>query len=153
MLGLNTPYAIWYGHKPHLAHLRVFGCIAYNHIPQEKRRKLDPHARKCIFTGYSEASGGKAYRLFDPHTQKFLFSRSVTFDEETLMKQHANHEVHHLNENSKIELTFPRDSQIVKYIMVALSHEINLRTYNKTNFMGKEINTTNSCKEIGITKK
>ena len=115
VLGLNTPYAIWYGHKPHLAHLRVFGCIAYNHIPQEKRRKLDPHARKCIFTGYGEASGVETYRLFDPHTKKFLFSRSVTFDEETLMKQHANHEVHHLNENSKIELTFPRDSQIVKY--------------------------------------
>ena len=48
VLGLNTPYTIWYGHKPHLGHL--FGCIVYNHIPQEKQRKLDPHARTCIFT-------------------------------------------------------------------------------------------------------
>ena len=40
VLGLNTPYAIWYSHKPHLGHLHMFGCIAYNHIPKEKRRKL-----------------------------------------------------------------------------------------------------------------
>ena len=47
-LGLNTPYAMWFGHKPNLSHLHVFGAMEYGHIPQEKRRKLDPHARKGI---------------------------------------------------------------------------------------------------------
>jgi hypothetical protein len=31
----------------------VFGYIAYMHVPNEKRSKLDPKAEKCIFIGYS----------------------------------------------------------------------------------------------------
>mgnify|MGYP002775250692 FL=1 len=143
VLGLNTPYAIWYGHKPHLGHLRVFGCIAYSHIPQEKRRKLDPHARKCIFTGYGEASGVKAYRLFDLHTRKFLFSRSVTFDEATLMKQYANQEVQHLNENFQNELTFSSDSQIVEYGGPSTRDRSKRLQQNQSHGKGKQYNMSN----------
>jgi hypothetical protein len=39
--------------KPDVSHLRVFGCIAYVHVPEEKRSKLGPKAEKCIFIGYS----------------------------------------------------------------------------------------------------
>ena len=41
------------GKKPDLYHLKVFGCIAYVHIPNELRSKLDPKAEKRIFVGYS----------------------------------------------------------------------------------------------------
>ena len=84
LLGLNTPYTIWFVHKPNLSHLRVFRAIAYSHIPLEQRKKLDPHAKKCIMVGYGESAGVKGYKLFDPNNQKFLFSRSVTFYEEAL---------------------------------------------------------------------
>ena len=33
--------------------MRVFGSIAYVHVPKEKRRKLDAKAKKCILVGYS----------------------------------------------------------------------------------------------------
>ena len=39
-----------------LSHLRIFGCPIYTHIPKEKRTKLDPFGKKCIFIGYSEIS-------------------------------------------------------------------------------------------------
>jgi hypothetical protein len=39
--------------KPDVSHLKVFGCIAYVHVPDEKRSILDPKADKCIFIGYS----------------------------------------------------------------------------------------------------
>jgi hypothetical protein len=39
--------------KPNVSHLSVFGCIAYVHVPNEKRSKPDPKAKKCIFIGYS----------------------------------------------------------------------------------------------------
>jgi len=39
--------------KPDVSHLRMFGCIAYVHVPDEKRSKLDPKAEKYIFIGYS----------------------------------------------------------------------------------------------------
>ncbi len=38
--------------KPNVSHLRVFGCITYVHVPDEKRSKLDPKVHKCIFIGY-----------------------------------------------------------------------------------------------------
>jgi len=40
------------GKKPDVSHLRVFGCIAYVHVLEEKTSKLDPKAEKCIFIGY-----------------------------------------------------------------------------------------------------
>jgi hypothetical protein len=60
-------------------HLKIFGCVAYSHVPKELRNKLDHKAEKCIFIGYSERS--KAYKLYNPKTKKFLISRDVHFDE------------------------------------------------------------------------
>jgi hypothetical protein len=44
-----------------VAHLQVFGCDAFVHVPEEKRSKLDKKAIKCIFIGYKE--GMKGYKL------------------------------------------------------------------------------------------
>jgi len=38
--------------KPNVSHLRMFSCIAYVHVPDEKRSKLNPKAKKCIFIRY-----------------------------------------------------------------------------------------------------
>ena len=48
-----TPEEKYSGKKPDLSHLKVFGCIAYVHIPDELCTKLDPKVEKCIFGGYS----------------------------------------------------------------------------------------------------
>ena len=48
-----TPEERFTGKKPDVSHLKVFGCIAYVHVPDELRKKLDPKAEKCIFIGYS----------------------------------------------------------------------------------------------------
>ena len=29
----QTPYQLWFGDKPYLKHLRVFGCLVYVHVP------------------------------------------------------------------------------------------------------------------------
>jgi hypothetical protein len=67
------------GKKPNVSHLKVFGCITYMHVPDEKRSKLDPKAEKCIFIGYSLEQTG--YRCFNPSTRKLQVSRDVVFDE------------------------------------------------------------------------
>jgi hypothetical protein len=67
------------GKKPNVSHFRVFGCIAYVHVPDEKRSKLNPKAEKCIFIGYSLKQ--KGYRCFNPSTQKLQVNRDVVFDE------------------------------------------------------------------------
>lgn len=43
------------------------------------RSKLDDKSEKCIFVGYSERS--KAYKLYNPKTNKIVISRDVNFDE------------------------------------------------------------------------
>ena len=40
----ETPYQRWYGKKPNLQHIRVFGCMVYTHVPEGKRKKLDNKA-------------------------------------------------------------------------------------------------------------
>ena len=60
--------------------MRFFGCVAYAHIPEKLRKKLDSKGEKCIFLGYCEDS--KGYRLYNPSTKKFVISRDVQFIEE-----------------------------------------------------------------------
>ena len=68
---------MWYGKKLKLKvnHLRVFGCIAYAHVPDCERRKLDKKARKLRFVGYCMTS--KGYRLYDENTRKLIKSRDA----------------------------------------------------------------------------
>ena len=72
-----TPFEVWYGYKPSLKFLRVFGCLCFTYIPQVKRDKLDKKAEAGIFVGYSTIS--KAYRVFQPHTSRVIVSRDVHF--------------------------------------------------------------------------
>ena len=87
-LGFLTPFELWYGHKPHLQNLKVFGCPAFAHISDAKRKKLDPKAKKTVFVGYGDAHGYKAYCLYDPNKNSFFFNRSVLFDEDKILQEH-----------------------------------------------------------------
>ena len=74
-----TPQEAWSGRKPSVSHLRVFGCLAYVHVPDESRTKLDDKSKKFVFIGYDEKF--KGYKLFDPTNNKLIVSRDVQFDE------------------------------------------------------------------------
>uniref|UniRef100_A0A251S6V1 Putative zinc finger, CCHC-type, Ribonuclease H-like domain, GAG-pre-integrase domain protein n=1 Tax=Helianthus annuus TaxID=4232 RepID=A0A251S6V1_HELAN len=74
-----TPQEVWSGRKPNVDHLRIFGCIAYVHIPKQNRTKLDVKTERVIFVGYSEHS--KAYKLYNPVTNRTIIRRDVIFSE------------------------------------------------------------------------
>ena len=57
------PYERWYNKKPDISNLKVLGCIAYAHIPDALRQKLDMKATKVQFVGYSMHPRG--YRLLN----------------------------------------------------------------------------------------
>ncbi|TYK00355.1 copia-type polyprotein [Cucumis melo var. makuwa] len=76
----KIPQQAWRGRKPSIAHLRVFGCIAYVHIPDKKCSKLDEKSEKHVFVGYNARS--KDYKLYNPVTKKAMVSKDVVFDEE-----------------------------------------------------------------------
>eukprot|EP00253_Pinus_taeda_P007670 PITA_07670 len=60
--------------------MRAFGCVAYPHVPDQIRKKLDSKGEKCVFIGYCNES--KAYKLYNPSTKKFIVSRDVQFIED-----------------------------------------------------------------------
>ena len=52
----KTPFEAWHNKKPEVNSNKIFGCIAYTHIPSQLREKLDEKSEKYIFIGYSEES-------------------------------------------------------------------------------------------------
>ena len=75
----GSPFEAWYRKRQNLAHLRVWGCVAYVRIPKETRRKLDANVRKCAFVGYTATT--KQYKLYDHVNKKVTLSRDVEFEE------------------------------------------------------------------------
>lgn len=75
-----TPQEAWSGEKPSVDFFRVFGCMAYAHVPKAKRTKLEDRSTACVLLGVSEES--KAYRLYDPVTKRIVISRDVVFEED-----------------------------------------------------------------------
>ncbi|GAU43423.1 hypothetical protein TSUD_334860 [Trifolium subterraneum] len=73
-----TPEECWSKNKPSVKHLRVFGSIAYKHVPDQLRRKLDVKATTMILVGYHSTGG---YKLYDPVNKNVVVSRDVVFDE------------------------------------------------------------------------
>ena len=68
----KTPYEAFHGRKPDLAHLRIWGCLAYVHVQKDKRGQLGSHMQKCIFIGYP--AGYKGWKFYNPSTKKVIIS-------------------------------------------------------------------------------
>ncbi|SGY95913.1 BQ5605_C036g11527 [Microbotryum silenes-dioicae] len=82
----KTIFEIFYGKKPSVGHLRPFGAIAFVLLPRQLRRKLDDHAKKGIFVGYS---GEYNYMVLVDYTTspKVLISRDEEIFEYDLIPQ------------------------------------------------------------------
>jgi hypothetical protein len=76
----KTPYEVWHGKKPNLHYLRVFGCVAHVKTARPQLKKLDDRSTPMVFMGYDV--GSKAYKLYDPVSQRAHVSRDVVFDED-----------------------------------------------------------------------
>jgi hypothetical protein len=64
-----TPAEKWFGFKPNLKKVRIFGCLVYQHIPKQlNTRKFDTRTRKCILLGYAP----NGYRLWLLEEQKIV---------------------------------------------------------------------------------
>ncbi|KMQ82180.1 retrovirus-related pol polyprotein from transposon tnt 1-94 [Lasius niger] len=74
----KTPEEIWTGRMIDLSHLKVFGCLAYVHVPKNLKNKWDVEGKPYLFVGYCEDT--KGYRLFDLEEKgKIIRARDVVF--------------------------------------------------------------------------
>ena len=98
----TTLYEQWYGRKPDLSHLRVFGCVAY--------ADSDKKAEKLRFVGYCKNS--KGYRLFDETTQTIKKRRDVMFNESTFNLDKAETKQLVVSVNPEMEEQSPVDEPL-----------------------------------------
>lgn len=74
-----TPYEAWSEKKPHMEHIRVFGCVAHVKLPCGNLKKLDNRSKVMVYLG--KLAGTKAFRLYDPEMKSICVSRDVVFEE------------------------------------------------------------------------
>ncbi|KAE8795316.1 hypothetical protein D1007_29813 [Hordeum vulgare] len=57
----TTPYELWFGKKPKMSFLKVWGCDAY--VKKLQPQKLEPKAEKCVSIGYPKEIIGYTFYL------------------------------------------------------------------------------------------
>ena len=65
----TTPYELWFGKKPKLSFLKVWGCDAY--VKRLQPDKLKPKSEKCVFIGYSKETIGYTFYHKSETFEKF----------------------------------------------------------------------------------
>ena len=55
----TTPYELWFGKKPKLSFLKVWGCDAY--VKKFSPDKLEPKSEKCLFIEYPKVTIGYTF--------------------------------------------------------------------------------------------
>ncbi|XP_055909031.1 uncharacterized protein LOC129943584 [Eupeodes corollae] len=118
---VNT--AVYGGRKPNVSHLRIFGCNAFMLDRRPSKSKFKARATEYFLVGYSVES--KAYRLYEPKSNKIFKSRDVRFLEQVnnilckevdlILQQETEKPKTSLLEEEKVKtLKFEADSPDVK---------------------------------------
>jgi transposase InsO family protein len=73
-----TSFELFYGRKPDISRLRVFGCTVYSLINSKERKKLDARSERGRLIGYEEGTKGWKILLDDG---RVVVRRHCYFDE------------------------------------------------------------------------
>ena len=71
----DTPFHQFYGVKPKVSHLRIFGSTAWVHISKQLRQKGASKTKKAIFVGYEQSQRSYRFILGD----QLIISKSASF--------------------------------------------------------------------------
>ena len=71
----TTPYELWFGKRPNLSFLKIWGCDAY--VKKLQPNKLESKSDKCVFVGYPKETIG--YSFYNKTEAKCLSPRLVYF--------------------------------------------------------------------------
>ncbi len=145
----TTPFEYWFGKKPNVSNLKVFGCICFVHTSGSLRQKLDPKARKTIFVGYP--SDTKGYKMYDLESKRFVRSRNVIFHESKFHSFKSVDEEAVLKEDSEISERSDEDGQ---FTVIQIDPTISEHTED-TQEVGAtyEENFMRQVEDLGTTRK
>ena len=85
----TTPWTLLTGKRPRWDKFKVFGCDAWQHIPNNSLYKVPgiPRGRRCIFLGFDLGFGG--FKIFHPDTRTYEHSSNCYFNEDFSYRQDA----------------------------------------------------------------
>ena len=81
-----TPYELWFGKKPKLSFLKVWGCDAY--VKKLQPDKLEPKSEKCVFIGYPKETVG--YIFYHRSEGKTLVAKNGSFLEKEFLSKEVS---------------------------------------------------------------
>ena len=86
----KTPYELWFGKKPKLSFLKVWGCNAY--VKKLQHENLEPKSEKCVFIGHpKETVGDTLYHRSEGET--FVAKFGNFLEKEFLSKEVSGRKV------------------------------------------------------------
>ena len=51
-----TSFELLFKKRPDISNLKFFGCLVFSHVPDKKRKKLDPKTVEAMMVEYVEVS-------------------------------------------------------------------------------------------------
>ena len=82
----TAPYELWFGKKPKLSFLKVWGCDAY--VKKFQPYKLEPKSEKCVFIRYSKESIG--YTFYHRSEGKIFVAKNGSFLEKKFLSKEVS---------------------------------------------------------------
>ena len=133
---MSTPEEAFYGKKPHISHLNIFGSSVYIHVKKDARKKLESTVEVGIFLGYTETPHN--YHVYFPDIRMTVVRRDIKFHEEKAMKLSLERELHlHVDE----ELLVPKDEPQDVYQTHEEVHGVEETTHAVPNIRGRKRTT------------
>src|SRR6187401_2181908 len=82
----TTPYELWFGKKPKLSFLKVWGCDAY--VKKLQPDKLEPKSEKCVFIRYPKETFG--YTFYHRSERKIFVAKNESILEKEFLSKEVN---------------------------------------------------------------
>ena len=79
-------YELWFGKKPKLSFLKVWGCDTY--VKRLQPDKLEPKSEKCVFIGYPKETIG--YTFYYRSEGKIFVSKNRSFLEKEFLSNEVS---------------------------------------------------------------
>src|SRR3954468_18008392 len=117
----TTPYELWFGKKPKLSFLKVWGCDAY--VKKLQPEKLEPKSEKCVFIGYPKETVG--YTFYLRSEGKIFVAKNGSFLEKEFLAKEVSGRKVELDEVLPLENQSSTAQENVHVVPTPIQEEVN----------------------------
>src|SRR4051812_17717140 len=131
----TTLYELWFGKKPKLTFLKVWGCDAY--VKKLQPEKLEPKSEKCVFIGYPKETIG--YTFYLRSEGKIFVAKNVSFLEKEFLSKGVSGRKVELDEVLPLEPECSVAQENVPVVPTSTGEEINDDDQGTSNQVANEL--------------